>query len=56
MKDKWPGAYKAVKAFNITSDEMNAMVAQVDLDGKQVDDVVADWIAKNEERWKKWIE
>jgi glycine betaine/proline transport system substrate-binding protein len=56
MKDKWPGAYNATKAFKITSDEMNAMVASVDLDGKTVDDVVADWIAKNEDRWSKWIQ
>jgi glycine betaine/proline transport system substrate-binding protein len=56
IKDKWPGAYKAIKAFNITSDEMNGMVAAVDLDGKEVDAVVADWVAKNEDRWKKWVE
>jgi glycine betaine/proline transport system substrate-binding protein len=56
MKDKWPGAYNAVKAFNITSDEMNAMVGQVDLDGKEVDAVVADWIANNEDRWKAWLQ
>jgi len=56
IKDKWPGAYKAIKAFNLSSDEMNAMVAAVDLDGKEVDAVVADWVAKNEDRWKTWIE
>ena len=56
IKDKWPGAYKAIKNFNISSDEMNAMVGEVDLDGKDVDAVVADWVAKNEDRWKKWIE
>lgn len=56
IKDKWPGAYDAIKAFNITSDEMNAMVGQVDLDGQEVDAVVADWVAKNEDRWKKWVE
>jgi glycine betaine/proline transport system substrate-binding protein len=56
LKDKWPGAHKAVKAFNISTDEMNGLVAQVDLDGKKVEDVVADWIAKNESTWKKWIE
>lgn len=56
IKDKWPGAYDAIKAFNITSDEMNKMVSAVDLDGQEVDAVVADWIAKNEDRWKKWVE
>jgi len=56
FKDKWPGAHKAAIAFNITSDEMNTMVAAVDLDGQEVDAVVADWVAKNEDRWSKWIE
>ena len=26
IKDKWPGAYKAIKAFDLDNDEMNAMV------------------------------
>jgi len=55
IKDKWPGAYSAIKAFNISSDEMNKMVGEVDLDGKEVDAVVADWVAANEARWQEWI-
>ena len=56
MKDKWPGAHKAAVAFNITSDEMNGMVVAVDLEGKSVEDVVAEWLAANEARWRAWIE
>jgi glycine betaine/proline transport system substrate-binding protein len=56
IKDKWPGAYKAIKAFNLSTEEMNQMVAEADLDGKEVDAVVAEWIAKNEDRWKTWIQ
>ncbi len=56
IKDKWPGAYKAIKAFNLNTDEMNKMVAEADLDGKDVDAVVAEWIGNNEDRWKQWIE
>jgi glycine betaine/proline transport system substrate-binding protein len=56
LKDKWPGAYKAIKNFNLSSDEMNQMVVEVDLDGKEVDAVVAEWVKNNEDRWKKWLE
>jgi len=56
LKDKWPGAHKIIKNFSVNNEEMGAMVAAADLDGKKVDDVVADWMAKNEDRWKKWIQ
>jgi glycine betaine/proline transport system substrate-binding protein len=55
VKDKWPGAYEAIKAFQVSNDEMGAMVAAVDLDGKDLDAVVADWVAKNETTWSQWI-
>ena len=55
VKDKWPGAYAAIKAFNIENGEMGAMITEVDLNGQSVEQVVADWMAKNEPRWKAWI-
>lgn len=55
VKDKWPGAYNAIKAFTINNDEMGAMITSVDLDGKKLEDVVAEWMVANESRWMKWI-
>jgi glycine betaine/proline transport system substrate-binding protein len=55
LKDKWPTAHTAIKGFEISNDEMGALVGAVDLDGKKLDDVVASWIKDNEARWKKWI-
>jgi len=56
IKDKWPGAYKAIKAFQLDNDEMGKMVGDVDLDGKKLDDVVAEWMKTNEARWKTWVQ
>lgn len=56
VKDKWPGAYNAIKAFNISNDEMAAMIAAVDLEGADLDAVVANWMSENEERWSAWLE
>ena len=52
---KWPGAAKAIRAFTLTNEDMGAMVGAVDLDGKTVEDVAADWVAKNEAIWSAWI-
>lgn len=56
MKDKWPVAYQVAKNYSLTSDELNAMSGEVDLDGKSAEDVAASWIAANEARWKAWAE
>lgn len=56
LKDKWPGAYKAVKAYTFDNKEIGELAAKVDLDGQKVEAVVDDWMAKNEDRWKKWLQ
>jgi glycine betaine/proline transport system substrate-binding protein len=55
VKDKWPDAYKAIKAFTIDNEEMGQMISKVDVDGQKLDDVVAEWIGANEARWSEWI-
>jgi glycine betaine/proline transport system substrate-binding protein len=55
IKDKWPHAYNVIKAVQIENEEMGQMVQKVDLEGQSVDDVVAEWMAANEDRWQKWI-
>lgn len=56
LKDKWPGAYKAIEAYKFDNTEIGELAAKVDLDGQKVEAVVDDWMAKNEDRWKKWIQ
>ncbi len=56
VAEKWPGAAKAIENFTVTNDEMGAMVSAVDLDGKTVEAVVADWMAANEAKWSAWIQ
>ena len=55
-EQKWPCAYRAVRNFKITNQEMGEMVGAVDLDGREVDEVVAQWIKDNEGTWKPWTQ
>lgn len=55
VKDKWPDAYAAIQNFELDNDEMGKMITAVDLDGEELDAVVADWLANNEDRWQAWI-
>ncbi len=51
---KWPCAYEAVRNFRIENDTINAMISEVDLEGKSVLDVVEAWITGNESTWRQW--
>ncbi len=53
---KWPCAYQAVRNFRIDNQTVGLLIAEVDLEGKDVDEVVESWIKKNEPVWKKWTE
>lgn len=55
VKDKWPRAYEAIKAFQVDNDEMGQMISKVDLEGQSVDAVVAEWMDANQSRWSEWV-
>lgn len=54
LKDKWPAAHGAIKAFHIENKEMGEMIARIDLDGEKIEDVVADYLKTHEAVWKEW--
>ncbi|KIC12034.1 ABC transporter [Leisingera sp. ANG-M1] len=55
LQEKWPGAYGIIDAYRISNEEMSAMVGKADLDGVDIDTVVADWMSANKDRWSAWI-
>ncbi|WP_022666110.1 ABC transporter substrate-binding protein [Desulfospira joergensenii] len=55
LKDKWPGAHKAIKAFHIENKEMGEMIAKIDLDGEKLEKVVAEYLKTHEAVWKEWV-
>jgi glycine betaine/proline transport system substrate-binding protein len=55
-EEKWPGAYKAIRAFTIDNATMGRMIAAIDLDGRKLDDVVEEWIQGNRAVWEPWTQ
>ena len=53
-EQKWSCAYETVRNFRIENDSIGAMIVEVDLDGKSVDEVVEAWIQGNQSTWQKW--
>ncbi len=52
--EKWPCAYQAIRAFRIDNATMGGLIAQVDLEGKSVEEVVQGWLDANQDVWQAW--
>ena len=44
-----------LKNFRLTNEEQAPMILAVDVDGKDMKDVVAQWLKDNEAKWKAWL-
>jgi glycine betaine/proline transport system substrate-binding protein len=54
--EKWPVAHKIAKNYQLGDDEMNALIGQVDLDKKSMEEVADAWIAANQDKIKQWAQ
>ena len=52
MKDKWPGAHKFLSNYTLTNDVQNALMLEIDVEGKDITKVVNAWLDANESSWK----
>jgi glycine betaine/proline transport system substrate-binding protein len=56
FSEKWPAAYALLKAFKMDAKQQQEMMLRVDKKGEKIEDVVKEWVDKNEATWKPWID
>ena len=55
FEEKWPAAFKMASSFTLTNEDENWAIFEVDNNGRDVNDVATEWLAKNEATWRGWI-
>ncbi|MBM3465770.1 MAG: hypothetical protein FJX76_27070 [Armatimonadetes bacterium] len=55
VRDKWPAAHRFLRNFEITNETQNSLVLKIDVEGRDIESVVAEWIDGNEDTWYWWI-
>jgi len=53
--EKHPEVVKLIKNFRLTNEMQAPMILAIDVDGKDMDEVVEAWLAENESTWKSWL-
>jgi len=55
MQDKWPGAYKLLKSYQLSNDDQIPMMNKIDQENQKLEAVVKAWVDANEATWKPWV-
>ena len=55
LKDRHPDVHEFIQNFKMTNKEQTAMVYEVDVNEREIEEVVREWLAANEEVWRAWL-
>lgn len=53
--EKHPDVVELIKNFRLTNEMQAPMILSVDVDGKDMEEVVGEWLANNEDTWRAWM-
>ena len=56
VASNWPGAYKLLELVSIDNTTQNGLMLEIDNKKRDLEEVVAEWIAANEATWSPWVE
>ncbi|MHA6263864.1 ABC transporter substrate-binding protein [Arenibacterium sp. CAU 1754] len=56
LADKWPAAHEILTNYELSVEAQQPMMGAIDVDGGAVEEVVADWMAKNEAAWRPVVD
>lgn len=56
FKENYPGAYAIYEAMSIDNDTQNVLMLEIDQKGRDIEEVIAEWIDANEATWTPWVE
>lgn len=55
MVEDHPKVVELIKNFRLTNEMQAPMILAIDVDGKDMEAVVDEWLANNESTWKAWL-
>lgn len=56
FEDKWPAAYEILDNYRLSVEAQQPMMGAVDVDGRAIEEVVAEWMAANADAWRPIVD
>jgi glycine betaine/proline transport system substrate-binding protein len=56
MQENWPAAFEILSNYTLAVEDQQPMMGAIDVDGRGVEEVVAEWMAANPTKWQPVVE
>jgi glycine betaine/proline transport system substrate-binding protein len=56
MQENWPAAFEILSKYTLAVEDQQPMMGAIDVDGRGVEEVVAEWMAANPSKWQPVVE
>ena len=56
LKDKWPAAHEILEGYTLSTEDQQPLMGAIDVDGRPLEEVVDEWMAANEAKWKPVVD
>ncbi|MDE4061347.1 ABC transporter substrate-binding protein [Phaeobacter gallaeciensis] len=56
LAETWPAAHEILSSYTLAVEDQQPMMGAIDVDGGSVEEVVADWMAANEGKWRPVVD
>ncbi|MEL7282097.1 MAG: ABC transporter substrate-binding protein [Pseudomonadota bacterium] len=53
-EEVWPCAYEMVRNYEMDNATLSALLAEVDLEGRDMNEVATEWLMENRSTWEPW--
>ena len=55
LEERHPDVHHFIRQFKMTNEQQTAMVLEVDVNDRDIEEVVREWMAANEDVWRAWL-
>ncbi len=54
--ENYPDALNVAEQMHLTNEMQNALIHEVDQKGREIEEVISEWMAANKDMWQPWID
>ena len=55
METEHPKVVQLLRTANLTNNQQAGMIKAIDIDGRDIEEVVAEWMEANRDIWSSWV-